>query len=321
MKVAVAFTVLSALVQTGFAKCIPSPTPDYSVAPSSDYSAVPSSDYSAVPSSDYSSVPSSDYATEPAPSSSDDVEPASSSNEYTAPALSSDYTTAPAPSSDYATSSAPETSDVAPETSDTEAETTEPTTTPSDVYQITASQLDAAVPAGKGSGKCTADNSDGCANNEQALVALNNAAQKYGVTERGEVVAMIALMAFESGSWQYNVNEFPGRAGQGTKAMFMYPFIYKYAKALYPDKVQDAWESATDDLTMNNVRAMVLGDDDSFGSAFWYLTTQAPEYHNTGKLKDGDLASFKEYCTSAVGAGWDDDRQKGWEAVNSALSA
>ncbi|KAJ2128478.1 hypothetical protein GGF48_002838, partial [Coemansia sp. RSA 921] len=276
MKVAVAFTVLSALVQTGFAKCIPSPTPDYSVAPSSDYSAVPSSDYSAVPSSDYSSVPSSDYATEPAPSSSDDVEPASSSNEYTAPALSSDYTTAPAPSSDYATSSAPETSDVAPETSDTEAETTEPTTTPSDVYQITASQLDAAVPAGKGSGKCTADNSDGCANNEQALVALNNAAQKYGVTERGEVVAMIALMAFESGSWQYNVNEFPGRAGQGTKAMFMYPFIYKYAKALYPDKVQDAWESATDDLTMNNVRAMVLGDDDSFGSAFWYLTTQAP---------------------------------------------
>ncbi|KAJ2144779.1 hypothetical protein IW142_002949 [Coemansia sp. RSA 564] len=221
----------------------------------------------------------------------------------------------------YATSSAPETSDVAPETSDTEAETTEPTTTPSGVYQITASQLDAAVPAGKGSGKCTADNSDGCANNEQALVALNNAAQKYGVTERGEVVAMIALMAFESGSWQYNVNEFPGRAGQGTKAMFMYPFIYKYAKALYPDKVQDAWESATDDLTMNNVRAMVLGDDDSFGSAFWYLTTQAPEYHNTGKLKDGDLASFKEYCTSAVGAGWDDDRQKGWEAVNSALSA
>ncbi|KAJ2501027.1 hypothetical protein GGH96_002248 [Coemansia sp. RSA 1972] len=257
----------------------------------------------------------------PAPSSSDDVEPASSSDEYTAPALSSDYTTAPAPSSDYATSSAPETSNVAPETSYTETETTEPTTTPSGVYQITASQLDAAVPAGKGIGKCTTASDADCATNERALVALNNAAQKYGVTERGEVVAMIALMALESGSWQYNVNQFPGRAGQGTKAMFMYPFIYKYAKSLYPDKVLDEWETTAANATMNNVRAMVLGDDDSFGSAFWYLTTQAPEYHNTGKLKDGDLASFKEYCTSAVGAGWDDERPKVWEAVNSALSA
>ncbi|KAJ2310538.1 hypothetical protein H4R23_003430 [Coemansia sp. Cherry 401B] len=312
MKLAV-LGMLSALGQAGFAKCIPRPeSSSYAVeTPSSDYAVeTPSSDYSAVvPSSDV--APSSDY---PVANPSSDYSEAAPSSDYSEVDASSDVVSSSdnsevASSSDYseaASSSAPEPSSPAE-------------TGAAGAYQITESQLDAAVPGGAGQGKCTDSADTSCANNKRAVAALNAAAQKYGITERSEMVAVVALMAFESGSWQYNVNLYPGRPGQGTKAMLMYDFVYAYAKQLYPSQVQDAWQSSTDTDTMNNVRALVLGDDDSFGAGFWYLTTKAAEYHNSGKLKDGDLASFQDYCTSAVGASWDSERQAVWETVNGRL--
>ncbi|KAJ2830478.1 hypothetical protein IWW50_000264 [Coemansia erecta] len=327
MKVTVVLGVLCALGQTGFAKCIPRPTEDSSIAPaSSDYSVAPvSSDYSVAPesSSEYSAAPdsSSDYEADTTDESDEATEPASSEDEAV-PSESSDDAVSSAPS---ATDAATYSSDDVAATSDTEASSSDAAETPdtgaSGGFQLTASQLDGAVPAGMGAGACTDSSDTNCANNARALVSLNKAAAKYGVTARGEVVAMIALMAFESESWHYNINISANQAGQGTKAMLMYPFIYKYAKSLYPDAVEDAWESATDAETMNKVRAMVLNDDDSFGSAFWYLTSQQPAFHNTGKIKDGDVDSFKEYCVSGVQAGWTDNRAKLWETVNKALSA
>ncbi|KAJ2632980.1 hypothetical protein H4R22_000837 [Coemansia sp. RSA 1290] len=301
MKVLVVFGALSALAQTGFAKCIPSPLPFLT----SDYSAVPASsdtsDYMSVPASsdtlDYTqALGTSDYTQ--APASSGYIESSAANS-------SSSVETQPAPSPTYATSSEPQSPEPEPSSG-------------TSVYQLTEAKLDAAVPKAKGQGLCENPSDTSCANNKRALVALNNAAKTYGITERNEMVAIVSLMAFESGSWQYNTNLYPGRPGQGTKAMLMYDFVYEYAKELYPDKVQDSWAKTDSNSTKNQVRELVLNDNDSFGSGFWYLAKKAPAYHNTQKL-DGNLDSFKQYCETAVGASWDDARGQMWETVNSAL--
>ncbi|KAJ2450969.1 hypothetical protein EV183_003929 [Coemansia sp. RSA 2336] len=315
MKVLVVVGALSALVQTGFAKCIPSPLPSLT----SDYTAVSASsdtpDYTSAPSpsdtSVYTQAPvSSDYVESSAVQSSSIVEtqPAPVSSDYiesSAAQSSSAVDTQPAPSPTYATSSEPQSPEPQPSSG-------------TSVYQLSEAKLDAAVPKAGGQGLCETADDTSCANNKRALVALNNAAKTYGITDRNEMVAIVSLMAFESESWKYNTNVYPGRAGQGTKAMLMYNFIYEYAKELYPDKVQDAWASTDSSSTMNQVRELVLNDNDSFGSGFWYLVKKAPSYHNTQKL-DGSLDSFKQYCETAVGASWDDSRGQLWETVNKAL--
>ncbi|KAJ2780582.1 hypothetical protein H4R18_003377 [Coemansia javaensis] len=187
------------------------------------------------------------------------------------------------------------------------------------VQAVTAAQLDAAVPKARDAARCQAGPGE-CATNAQAAAAISRAIQKYGVTARGEVVALVALMAYESDSWTYNINHFPGRAGQGTRAMLMYPYVLPYARALHSAQVSDAAAATADDATMNSVRGLVLNDDDSFGSAFWFLVTTAPQYHaSASRLRDGNLDDFKSYVVDAVGGTWDDGRESTWHAVNNAL--
>ncbi|KAJ2826438.1 hypothetical protein GGI24_002916, partial [Coemansia furcata] len=120
----------------------------------------------------------------------------------------------------------------------------------------------------------------------------------------------------------YNTNHFPGRPGQGTRAMLMFNFIESYAKALHPEEAAQALAGGITDASMNSVRALVLNDNDSFGSGFWYLVTNAAAYHNAAdKLRDGNASDFKDYVVNGVGAGWDDSRQTVWETVNSAIAA
>ncbi|KAJ2764676.1 hypothetical protein IWQ56_004399, partial [Coemansia nantahalensis] len=134
------------------------------------------------------------------------------------------------------------------------------------------------------------------------------------------VVALVALMALESGDWMYNTNHFPGRPGQGTRAMLMYPYTYAYAKALHPADTPLAAEGSTDPAVMNQVRGRVLGDDDSFGAAFWYLVHSAPQYHSDpSKLRDGNLDDFKDYVVNGVGGAWSQERENAWNLVNAGL--
>ncbi|KAJ1863375.1 hypothetical protein LPJ73_000532 [Coemansia sp. RSA 2703] len=200
-----------------------------------------------------------------------------------------------------------------------------PTETPAYGYQLTLDQLNAAIPARAASDSCASVAfPDECATNAQALPAINAALSTYGITKRSEAVAVIALMAFESDSWQYNINHWPGRAGQGTKAMLMANFITEYAKQLHAEDAQKVTSQAADpssDATLNALRALVLNNNDSFGSGFWYLVNKAAAYHNSDKLQDGDLASFKDYVLNGVGASWDDSRGTIWSTVNSAISA
>ncbi|KAJ1676429.1 hypothetical protein EV182_008207, partial [Spiromyces aspiralis] len=140
-----------------------------------------------------------------------------------------------------------------------------------------------------------------CATLDEAATGFNYAFNKYNITRRADKVAMIALAGYESGSFAYNINHYPepGRPGQGTRAMLMYNFIYKYAMDLYPDEVKQLGAQGTDsdsDDVKNKVRALVLNNNDSFASSSWFLVTQASNYYIGAKIVDGSADSFHDYC-------------------------
>ncbi|KAJ1721053.1 hypothetical protein LPJ53_004383 [Coemansia erecta] len=326
---------------------------DYSTTTNSDYYTTVENPYTTMPVDDYSSSSSAeDYSTTSATSSNsdyyttvenpystmpvDDYTTSSSADSATTTTTNSEYyTTVENPyttvavSSDAPTSTAPTYTSVENAfstmsvSSDDSAAT--PTEAPSTGYQLTLDELNAAIPARAASDSCASVSfPDECATNDQALPAINAALSTYGITKRSEAVAVIALMAFESDSWQYNINHYPGRAGQGTKAMLMSNFVTEYAEQLHAADAQSVTSQAADpssDDTVNALRALVLNDNDSFGSGFWYLVNKAAAYHNSDKLQDGDLASFQDYVVNGVGASWDDSRGTIWSTVNSAISA
>ncbi|KAJ1643449.1 hypothetical protein J3B02_003145 [Coemansia erecta] len=190
------------------------------------------------------------------------------------------------------------------------------------VSAITLEQLNKAVSSRASDSSCASVSTPSeCAPNSRAVMAINHAIAKYGVTSTGEIAALIALMAYESADWQYNINHYPGRPGQGTKAMLMYDFIEKYAQQVHQSEATRVLISGgNSDSAKNSVRELVLNDDDSFGAVFWYLVTQAPAFHNNpAKLRAGNADDFKEYVVNGVNAGWDDKRMSIWNQVNSAF--
>ncbi|KAJ2794420.1 hypothetical protein H4R20_006232, partial [Coemansia guatemalensis] len=123
-----------------------------------------------------------------------------------------------------------------------------------------------------------------------------------------------------SAKWEYNINHYPGRPGQGTRAMLMYNYVQAYASSLFPGHITADIANTASDEIKNTVRKLVLDDDNSFGSAFWYLTSVKPEFHNkSDKLRDGNMDDFKDYIEHGVQTTWDSGRQSIWESVNAAL--
>ncbi|KAL8952957.1 MAG: hypothetical protein Q9222_001176 [Ikaeria aurantiellina] len=58
-----------------------------------------------------------------------------------------------------------------------------------------------------------------CKTASEAAPFINHSFATYGITTAGEAAAVVAIMAFESGDFKYNINHFPGRPGQGTRNM------------------------------------------------------------------------------------------------------
>ncbi|KAI9504807.1 hypothetical protein BX070DRAFT_222933 [Coemansia spiralis] len=228
------------------------------------------------------------------------------------------YSTSPMPS-EYSTGAA---------SSAEEAETTPTSSAPASMptspaggsaYQITLAQLNQAIPDRQSDDSCSsAQYPSECATNSRAVTAINSALTKYGITKRGEAVAVIALMAFESDNWLYNINHSPGRPGQGTRNMQMYNYNEEYAQLLHPSEASQALASGSN--AENSVLALVLDDNDSFGSGFWYLVNKASAYHNSGKLADGSASDFQDYVVNGIGASWTSDRLTTWQSVNAALA-
>lgn len=64
-----------------------------------------------------------------------------------------------------------------------------------------------------------------CASATEAAPFINEAFEKYNVSNTAEKAAVVALMAFESAEFKYNRNHWPGRVGQGSTSLPFYTFF------------------------------------------------------------------------------------------------
>lgn len=80
------------------------------------------------------------------------------------------------------------------------------TITPPQILGIAPVSASCVNPDGKGE----------CATADTAASAITASFERYQVSSRAEQAAVIGLMAFESGEFQYNRNHSPGVAGQGS---------------------------------------------------------------------------------------------------------
>jgi len=167
-----------------------------------------------------------------------------------------------------------------------------------------------------------------CSSASTAAKYLNSALKNYADTTLGRAAAVISLMTFESADFTANINHYPGRPGQGTKAMLNFPFIYAYAMAqpeLSAQVVQLSGGVTLDTSNLDSVspdtqmaiRSLVLPDNYTFGAASYYLKTNCPA---TGdELSSGGLPAYQTYISTCVGTEFTPDRQAKWCAAVNAL--
>lgn len=156
-----------------------------------------------------------------------------------------------------------------------------------EIGNITAAQVSQFAP---GTSMCTESNTE-CSTAETAATALNDAFYAYSLTTLCQKAGLIAYMAYESADFAYNINIYPppGRSGQGTKCMLMFPHLYNFALSfpelkpqvlnLSPPEAQTAgvtfsnYESLFPDDTCNQIRELVLPDKYAFKCAAWFVTS------------------------------------------------
>jgi len=155
-----------------------------------------------------------------------------------------------------------------------------------------------------------------CADAARAAPAINRSFEKYGIQTPGEQAALIALMIFESGSFKYNKNHHPGVPGQGTRNMQSPAYNAKYATDLFGADVVSQAQAAGG---VEAVLQLVSGDDESFGSAAWFLATQCSQDQKTG-LASGSYQGWVAYLTSCIGTTDTPERDAGWQAAKKVLN-
>jgi len=193
-----------------------------------------------------------------------------------------------------------------------------PTTTPEETGSaVTPAQILIAAP-----GSATCDATASCRTAEQAAPFINQAFDKYEFATPGEQAAILSLMAFESGDFKFDVNLFPGRPGQGTRNMMTFPFILEYALEFDAEGVAAidptlSNTSTPDEInavpadTMNAIRALVLSDELSFGSAAWFLREKCTADIAEG-LQAGTEEAYSRYMTVCIGTTDDPARFEGY---------
>ncbi|KAF8429289.1 hypothetical protein EV426DRAFT_584496 [Tirmania nivea] len=163
---------------------------------------------------------------------------------------------------------------------------------------ITSAQVLAVAPE---TSSCSSGGGE-CSNADVVTKALNDAFATYGLKTLGQKAGMIAYMAFESGGFKWNTNQYPGRPGQGTKCMLMFAHLYNFAIS-FPE-LQDSVaqnspggklaevnysnaDSMFSDSAKNAIRALVLGDAYTFKGALWYLTSYPSATCDKNQLNNG----------------------------------
>jgi hypothetical protein len=148
---------------------------------------------------------------------------------------------------------------------------------------------------------------------------------EYGIYHPSDIAALLSLMAYETADFKYNINHFPapGRPGQGTRNMQMANYNLLYAKSI-PELASPlstiTTASSTDALSddqLNAIRALVLPDQYSFGSAAWFLTSQCNQTRS--QLQAGGQAGYEAYL-SCVGVSATAARLAYWDLANTAFN-
>jgi len=196
------------------------------------------------------------------------------------------------------------------------------------IGDITAAQIRIVAPE---TGSCAGSGGE-CSTADAAAKALNDAFTTYGLDTLGQRAGMIAYMSFESGGFKWNTNQFPGRPGQGTKCMLMFPHLYNFAISF--KELQDAvaqnspggkiakvtWDNADSmfsDDKKNAIRALVLPDAYTFKGAPWFLTSYPAATCDKSKLNNGYQGFVATMEAPCYGVVVDDGRKAAWcKAVN-----
>ncbi|KAL8686405.1 MAG: hypothetical protein Q9224_005458, partial [Gallowayella concinna] len=149
----------------------------------------------------------------------------------------------------------------------------------------------------------------------QAAPFINASFKTYGITSAGEAAAIVALMAFESGDFKYNINHFPGRPGQGTRNMQSPAFNLEYAKSI--PALAEGLKKAGDDVKAV-VALLTSNGAYDFGSAAWFLKNKCSDKVKAG-LKAGTEDGWKAYTTECIGTTVTEDRKAYWTRAAKAL--
>ncbi|KAM0544861.1 hypothetical protein ACHAPJ_011606 [Fusarium lateritium] len=148
---------------------------------------------------------------------------------------------------------------------------------------------------------CPSGNKD-CRTAKQAAPFIIKGFQTYGIYNVKEMAAVLALMAFESGDFQYKRNQFPGRPGQGTANMQMPSYNLLYAKAIPEISSRFQGIESVDGMSddeLNDLLDQVTVDKYNFGSGAWFLATQCKDDVRQAFNQDAD-AGFKAYIEQCV---------------------
>ncbi|KAG8759854.1 hypothetical protein FRC14_004815 [Serendipita sp. 396] len=178
---------------------------------------------------------------------------------------------------------------------------------------LSAAQVIAALPSIPTS--CEGSSNSACRTPSQIAEFVNLSFKNFKFETVGEQAAIFALMAFESGSFKFDVNVAPGRPGQGTRNMMMFDFVLPYAlefnatavHAIRPDlSATSTAADVPDSNERNQIRATVLGDELSFGSGAWFLREKCGEAVALG-LQSETVDGWNRYMgPECVGAGSSD---------------
>ncbi len=160
-----------------------------------------------------------------------------------------------------------------------------------------------------------------CSTNVEAAPYLISAFQAYGIYDVHEMAALTSDIAFESGDFKYNINHFPapGRPGAGTRSMLTPPYVLDYVKSIpaLASQTSATTTSGLSDDELNTIRALVLPDEYTWGSAAWYLTSQCSSSIRT-QLQAGGQAGFEAYL-GCLGVSATSDRLAYWNRANTAF--
>ncbi|KAL1305711.1 hypothetical protein AAFC00_007298 [Neodothiora populina] len=145
------------------------------------------------------------------------------------------------------------------------------------------------------------------------FVALSYA--HYDISSFGAQAALLSLMLYETGSFKYDKNHWPGVPGQGTRNMQSPAFNLKYAEWLATnapcENINQAAVMKANATGPVAVLDLLLDDVPSFGSAAWFLTTQCDPSIEDGLAKE-TKEGWESYLTDCVGTTATDDRTAIW---------